>query len=163
MLTLAGVTLGASFFMVWTAHPVYMVVSLVLVSLGLGALTVGVGAQFVGLVVVLVYVGAVNVLFLFVIMMINLRIQRVTYLVEHSWWAALAVGAVLVTHLGGTEVTLPEGYHPGSPSRLATLGGYMFSTGAVLPDLVVGLALLVAMLAAICLTMVSGEIGRAHV
>lgn len=150
-------------FMVWTAHPVYMVVSLVAVSLGLGALVVGSGAQFVGLVVVLVYVGAVNVLFLFVIMMINLRVQLFPLVVEQSVYSFVGVAtttaaaAALVGPSVGTLGVPTPGYHPAGATGLAELGGYMFGTHHVLANLIVSGVLFVAMVGAICLTMVATE------
>ena len=154
--TLAGLTLAAAGFMVWTAHPVYMVVSLVLVASGIGALTVAGGAPFVGLVVVLVYVGAVNVLFLFVIMMINFRSGGVAYRVEHAWYGIALVGGVAGWSTPGGGWTTPT-VPPGGAPRLTGLGDYLFATGNVVPGVMIGGALFVAMTAAICLTMVSGE------
>ena len=155
-------TVSIGLFMVWTAHPVYMVVSLVAASLGVGMLAIGVGAQFVGLVVVLVYVGAVNVLFLFVIMMINLRVQLLPVMVEQSAYSVVGVAAAALTTLDW-PVT-PFNPHPGSVASspaggpaLAELGGYMFGTGHVLANLVVSGVLFVAMIGAICLTMVATE------
>lgn len=143
--------------MVWTAHPVYMVVSLVVVSLGLGALTIGVGAQFVGLVVVLVYVGAVNVLFLFVIMMINLRVQLFPLVVEQSAYSFVGVGLATAVAVGPVPPRVGAGYTPTGGAGLAELGGYMFGTHHVLANLVVSGVLFVAMVGAICLTMVATE------
>lgn len=143
--------------MVWTAHPVYMVVALVAASLGLGLLTLGAGAQFVGLVVVLVYVGAVNVLFLFVIMMINLRIQLLPLVVEQSPWAWAGVAAAVAASVGAPHGGSPLGYSPHGGAPLAELGGFMFGTHHVVANLGVAGVLFVAMVGAICLTMVAAE------
>lgn len=155
--TLGLATIGVALFMVWTPHPVYMVVALVLISLGLGGLTVGAGAQFLGLVVVLVYVGAVNVLFLFVIMMINLRVQTTPFRVEHAGYAAALVGAGLALEWAPPGWTTCGVTHPHGGASLPELGGFLFGTSRVVGDLVVGLVLFVAMVSAICLTMVYTE------
>lgn len=155
-------TVGVSVFMVWTAHPVYMVVSLVLVSLGLGMLAIGSGSQFIGLVVVLVYVGAVNVLFLFVIMMINLRVQLLPFVVEQSIYSIIILWGVgsLKTSINSTSlhwIALDRSLPVSARSSLAELGGYMFGTTHVLANVIVSGVLFVAMISAICLTMVVTE------
>ena len=151
---LAGLTLCVAGFMVLTPHPVYMVVSLVGVSLGLGSLALAQGAQFLGLVVVLVYVGAVNVLFLFVIMMINLRVQLTPFILEHAWYSPPLVGGLLTGW--STRVDHPIGLPLwGRPT--GELGGFFWGTPRVWGNLVVGLTLLTAMVGAICLTLVGLE------
>ena len=161
MYLIALATVAVASFMIWTAHPVYMVISLVLVSLGLGMLSIGSGSQFIGLVVVLVYVGAVNVLFLFVIMMINLRVQLLPFIVEQSLYSFVLIGLFLLVGAYNeqnlsfffTDIIFPLG----NGSSLSQLGGYMFGTGYVLANIVVSGVLFVAMISAICLTMVVTE------
>ena len=142
--------------MVWTPHPVYMVVALVGASLGLGCLALAQGAQFVGLVVVLVYVGAVNVLFLFVIMMVNLRVQLTPFVLEH---AGYAVGGVTLALLAWPTRDATPGGWPTPPGGFPTgeLGGFLWGTTRVWGNLVVGTTLLAAMVGAICLTLVGLE------
>jgi NADH-quinone oxidoreductase subunit J len=55
------------------ANPVHSVFYLVILFLNVGFYTLVLGAEFLGLVLMLVYAGAISVLFLFVIMMLNIR------------------------------------------------------------------------------------------
>lgn len=72
-------------------NPVASALSLVVAFLGLAALFVSLNAYFIGVIQVLVYAGAVMVLFLFIIMLLDLRTEEVRRLN----WTALAGGAVV--------------------------------------------------------------------
>ncbi len=75
----AGVTIAAAILMVVKKNPVASVMWLVLSFIGLAGLYVTLQSYFIAVIQVLVYAGAIMVLFLFVIMLLNLRredIQR---------------------------------------------------------------------------------------
>jgi NADH-quinone oxidoreductase subunit J len=159
MLTLIlGVT---CFFFLWSANPVHGVLSLVVVGLALAGTLLGQGLEFPALLIVLVYVGAVTVLFIFVVMMVNLRATPVSYLTAEAPGVWLLLGAILVASTGGAYTVAPgvtwglphlEGY-----LNLETLGFHLYGTERVYFVFVVGLVLFVAMVAAICLSLVGGE------
>lgn len=145
---------------VWSANPVHGVLSLVAVGLSFAGVLLGQSLEFGALLIVLVYVGAVTVLFIFVVMMVNLRATPESYLTAEAPWLWLA-GVVL---LGGSlrPGWIPPGVAylapPGEQEHnLSTLGVLLYSTERVYLVLVVGMILFVAMVAAICLSLVSGE------
>ncbi len=69
----AGLMLAAALAVILGRHPVYSVLSLLAVMFCLAALFIMLGAYFVAALQVLLYAGAVLVLFLFVIMLLNLE------------------------------------------------------------------------------------------
>src|SRR5438046_9170983 len=77
-------------------NPVASALSLVVSFLGLAALFMSLDAYFVGIIQVLVYAGAVMVLFLFIIMLLNLRVEEQRQI---NWLAAaggIAVALILL-------------------------------------------------------------------
>jgi len=113
---------------------------------------------------VLVYVGAVTVLFIFVVMMVNLRATPVSYLTAESYLVWLLLSFTLLNgsiypntvDLSSTPVIglVP---HLEAYLNLSTLGFLLYGTERVYAVFLVGLVLFVAMIAAICLSLVGGE------
>lgn len=144
-------------FFLWSTNPVHAVLSLVALGLGFAALLLGAGLEFAALIVVLVYVGAVTVLFVFVVMMVNLRATPASYVTAESvgvWAVAAAAGvtfapAVTTAPVGGVQLDRGD--------NLGTLGWHLYGTERLLGVLTVGLILFVAMVSAICLSLVTGE------
>ena len=150
--------LGTCFFFVWSSNPVHGVLTLVVVGLGFAGVLLGVGLEFSALIVVLVYVGAVTVLFIFVVIMVNLRATPASYLTAESYWvwAALAGTALATTTNGGPTVGYPLAVGAGE-LNLTTLGFLLYGTERLYAVFLVGLTLFIAMVAAICLSLVGGE------
>jgi NADH-quinone oxidoreductase subunit J len=69
---LAAITLASAFFVVFLRRPIHNVLFMILVMIGLAGLFILLHAEFVAMVQLVVYAGAVMVLFLFVIMLLNL-------------------------------------------------------------------------------------------
>jgi len=150
------------FFFLWGSNPVHGVLSLVVVGLTLAGTLLARGLEFPALLIVLVYVGAVTVLFIFVVMMVNLRATPVSYITAEAGgvWFLLGCSLVGTISFGNTppEVAL-SGSTPGGEAllNLQTLGFYLYGTERVYFVFVVGLILFVAMVSAICLSLVGGE------
>ena len=72
-------------------NPVASALNLVASFLGLAALFISLGAYFIGIIQVLVYAGAVMVLFLFIIMLLDLRAEKL----RRINWIAFAGGVVV--------------------------------------------------------------------
>ena len=72
-LVLAVVTIGAALMVVFSRNPVSSILYLVLAFFSLAAFYVVLGAQFIAAVQIIVYAGAIMVLFLFVVMLLNLN------------------------------------------------------------------------------------------
>jgi NADH-quinone oxidoreductase subunit J len=112
--------------------PVAALIWLVQTMLALGAIFVLLSAQFIGLIQILVYAGAIMVLFLFIIMLLNLGQAKTSDIRGSVGVAAtIAVAGLLFFELGGLwfytparlarEVTLAAG---GAQAQLAFAGGH---------------------------------------
>ncbi len=72
----ASVMVLAAFAVITVKNPVHAVLSLIVAFFNAGALFILLGAELLGMLIVIVYVGAVAVLFLFVVMMLNIRFSE---------------------------------------------------------------------------------------
>ncbi|MBO8140580.1 MAG: NADH-quinone oxidoreductase subunit J [Firmicutes bacterium] len=100
--------------------PVHAVLALVLNLVGLAALFIALDAEFMGLIQVIVYAGAVMVLFLFVISLLSARntpLERRPSLLAGQEPLGVAVGALLVAALAGAifgqPLPEPASIYPG--------------------------------------------------
>ncbi len=156
----ATVLVGAALGVVLARNPVHSVLLLVLCFFNSAVIWLMLDAEFLGIVLVLVYVGAVMVLFLFVVMMLDVNLEELRKGLAGYWPLAVAVAGfvvfailnvVAVRHLGGlalkTAPALPAGY-----SNTRALGTVLFTRYAY-PAQVAAVILLVASIAAIVLTM----------
>lgn len=136
-------------------QPVYAVLSLVAAFFCAGALWLLLEAEFLAIVLVLLYVGAVMVLFLFVVMMLDLHVERMREGFFRIMPLGLAVSGLWVAEMawalwktfGGTAFEKPA-----AANNAQALGQALF-TDYLVPLEVAGLILLVAMVAAIALTL----------
>ncbi|MEM8579964.1 MAG: NADH-quinone oxidoreductase subunit J [Pseudomonadota bacterium] len=153
----------AGLFVVLARNPVHSVLWLILAFLSSAGLFVLLGAEFVAMLLIIVYVGAVAVLFLFVVMMLDVDFAELKAEMTKYMPIALLIGVVLLMQLG-----MVFGNWTFSEEALA-------QRGAVAPDLnevqntaalglliydqyfllfqIAGLILLVAMVGAIMLTL----------
>ncbi len=152
----AGSTLLAGLRVITARNPVHAVLFLVLAFFSSACLWMQLHAEFLAIVLILVYVGAVMVLFLFVVMMLDINIDRA----RAGFWshlpAALLVAVALALQLWlvlshGSWQALSEG-PPLKGGNTAALGRLAF-TEYLLPLQVAGAVLLVAIVAAIALTL----------
>ena len=154
----------ASGIMVVTArNPVHSVLFLILAFFNAAGLFVLMGAEFLAMILIIVYVGAVAVLFLFVVMMLDIDFVELRQgFVKYLPVGAL-IGIVLLVELFivvGGWVTLPETKAAitepvarlGSLSNTAMLGRLLYTKYVYLFQ-AAGLILLVAMIGAIVLTL----------
>jgi NADH-quinone oxidoreductase subunit J len=141
-------------------NPVYSALLLVLCFFNSAVIWILLDAEFLGIVLVLVYVGAVMVLFLFVVMMLDINIEQLRREFVGYWPLTVAVAGfvvfaminiIVVKHLGGAGLAsappLPANY-----SNTRALGVELFTHYAY-PAQVAALILLVASVAAIVLTL----------
>jgi NADH-quinone oxidoreductase subunit J len=150
-LLFAGLALGSAVVVVVHRSPVFATLSLVLTLFSVAVLFVLLGAPFVGALQVLVYAGAIVVLFLFVIMLLNIQREESSHAGRGAQlWVAL-IGAVVFFGMiglgfwrGGFPAVRP--LTPESVS-LKALAAELFTT-YLLPFEIVGLLLLVAVIGA---------------
>jgi NADH-quinone oxidoreductase subunit J len=156
----ATVLVGAALGVILSRNPVYSALLLVLCFFNSAVIWVMLDAEFLGIVLVLVYVGAVMVLFLFVVMMLDIHIEQLRKEFVGYWPLAVAVAGfvmfaminvIVVRHLGGIELqTAPPLAADYSNTR--SLGVQLFTRYAY-PAQVAAVILLVASIAAIVLTL----------
>jgi NADH-quinone oxidoreductase subunit J len=156
----SAVLVGAALGVVLARNPVHAALSLVLAFVNSAALWLLVDAEFLGIVLVLVYVGAVMVLFLFVVMMLDINVAQLRegftrYAPLGALVALFMIGeisyVVWFRHLGvdipASVPSLPAGF-----SNTKALGAVLY-TDYMLPFELAAVVLLVAIVAAITLTM----------
>lgn len=152
----SAVLLFAALRVITARNPVHAVLYLMLAFSQASALWLILKAEFLGLTLVLVYLGAVMVLFLFVVMMLDIRIEGG----RADFWKnvpmAALLGAVVVAEIvavlwvGFPNIAMPE--VAAGVSNTRSLGQLMY-TEYLYPVEVAAVILLVAMFAAIALTM----------
>jgi NADH-quinone oxidoreductase subunit J len=156
----SAVLVCAALGVILARNPVYSALLLVLCFFNSAIIWVMLDAEFLGIVLVLVYVGAVMVLFLFVVMMLDINLERLRKEFVGYWPLTVAVAGfvvfaminvIVVKHLGGMSLqsapALPADY-----SNTRALGSELFTRYAY-PAQLAALILLVASVAAIVLTL----------
>jgi len=152
----SAVMLGAGLMVVVSRNPVFSVLFLILAFFNAAGLFVLIGAAFIAMLLVVVYVGAVAVLFLFVVMMLDINFAEMRAGFQKYLPLGLIVGGILVFELvaaiysdafsGATLPAMPE------ISNTRALGNVLYTKYLYLFQ-IAGLILLVAMIGAISLTM----------
>jgi NADH-quinone oxidoreductase subunit J len=87
----SGVMIGSAFMVIAARNPVYSVLFLILAFVNAAGLFLLMGAEFLAMILVIVYVGAVAVLFLFVVMMLDVDFAEL----RQGFLQYLPVGAVI--------------------------------------------------------------------
>lgn len=93
-------TVTGGFFTVMARNPVHSVLWLITAFVGATGLFVLLGAEFVAMLLMIVYVGAVAVLFLFVVMMLDVDFAELKAEIAQSLPLALLIGVILLMELG---------------------------------------------------------------
>lgn len=154
-------TIAGGLFTVISRNPVHSVLWLILTFLSAAGLFVLLGAEFVAMLLIIVYVGAVAVLFLFVVMMLDVDFAALKAEMARYMPLALLIGVILLMQFGvafgawetseGAEAArsavTPEGVQ-----NTEALGLLIYDKYFLLFQLA-GLILLVAMIGAIVLTL----------
>ena len=156
---LAAISIGASLVVITNRNPVACVLFLVVAFFALAGLFVTLHSHFLAAIQVIIYAGAIMVLFLFVILLLNLGQQqwfdvsnnplRVTAVIFGAGFLALLVG-------GGIGEVTPTIRGPAaeiSPDLLGSTGaiGAALYTAYFLPFMTIALLLLLAMVGAVAI------------
>ena len=156
----SAVMLGAAFMVIASRNPVHSVLFLILAFFNAAGLFVLLGAEFLAMILVVVYVGAVAVLFLFVVMMLDidfadLKRGALQYL-PTGGMVGLAMATELLIFVAGhwstAKVPGIASATPAGVSNTAALGRILY-TDYIYYFQIAGLVLLVAMIGAIVLTL----------
>lgn len=155
---IAAVVVLAAMFVIAARNPVHSVLWLILTFFSAAGLLVLIGAEFLAMLLVVVYVGAVAVLFLFVVMMLDVDFVEMKQGTLRYWPFALLVGIILLAELalvsvaGGSVPTGNMDPSPNAPTNAEAIG-YVMYTDYILLFQLAGIVLLVAMVGAIVLTL----------
>jgi len=157
----SAVLLASAFMVVVARNPVHSVFFLILTFFNAAGLFVLLGAEFLAMILIIVYVGAVAVLFLFVVMMLDVDFAELKRGAQDYILVGAGVGIVLLLELVGstamwkfapaasTSLAHPT---PGALSNTEAIGRILY-TDYVYYFQIAGLVLLVAMIGAIVLTL----------
>jgi len=152
-LVLAALTVASALTVVVHRNPVHSACALVLTLCLLAVFFLALDAQLVALLQVIVYAGAIVVLFLFVIMLLNLRVEAHAMAGAPLVGSAVAGGAALVVLLVGTLRHASAPAASGVPAgfgETVTLARQLF-TAYLLPFELTSVLLLVAIVGAVAL------------
>src|ERR1051325_1070428 len=149
----AGLAIGCALAMVAQRNPLYSAISLIGVFVSLACLYVMLAAPFIAAVQVIVYAGAIMVLVVFVIMLLNVEQEergrnRLRFLVP----TAVALAAILIAEVAFILVSVQE-FPAGAPSNIGlthSIGTQLF-TRYLLPFEITSILLLMAIVGAMTL------------
>ncbi|MBK9020291.1 MAG: NADH-quinone oxidoreductase subunit J [Sulfuritalea sp.] len=153
------VTVLAALRVITARNPVHAALFLVLAFFNVSGLWMLLQAEFLSLVLIMVYVGAVMVLFLFVVMMLDINIERV----RQGFWKNLPigalVGALLIAEMAAVLsgryfglANLPAQSMPANYSNTKELARVLYTDYAY-PFEIASVILLVAIIVAVMLTL----------
>lgn len=154
---LSAILIFASLRVITSRNPVHAALHLILAFFTCGGIWALLQAEFLSIAIILVYVGAVMVLFLFVVMMLDINIDRI----REGFWNYLPLGATLGILMAGEmalvlsskylQIPAADVVIPAGVSNTKSIGALMFSE-YVYPFELASIVLLVGMIAAIVLT-----------
>ncbi len=158
----AALTIVSGAMVISARNPVHSVLWLIMSFFNAAGLMVLLGAEFIAMVLVIVYVGAVAVLFLFVVMMLNIDFSELRAGFIKNFPLGLALAGVLLAEVlfglgavgaGGITLGLADGSAatPAGMSNIEAIGHLLYGKYLFLFE-AAGIILLVAMVGAIVLT-----------
>ena len=155
---MAFTAVAAAFMVVASRNPVHSVMYLILTFFSAAGLFILMGAEFIALLLVMVYVGAVAVLFLFVVMMLDVDFVEL----KQGFLTYLPVGAVVALILLAEMIMVGAAYFSGesktvvptdpNTTNLEAFGQVLYTDYAGAFE-AAGLILLVALIGAVVLTL----------
>lgn len=154
----AAIMLFAAVMVISARNPVHSALFLVLTFFNAAAIWILAGAEFLGVALVLVYVGAVMVLFLFVVMMLDINVERLRsgfarYLpIGAAVAVVMMVQLVLVILAGEVPIDAEAAAAAAQESNIQMIGQVLY-TVYVYPFEIAAVILLVAIISAITLTL----------
>jgi NADH-quinone oxidoreductase subunit J len=160
----AAVVVASGTMVVVSRNPVYSVLFLILAFFNAAALFVLIGAEFIAMILVIVYVGAVAVLFLFVVMMLDINMAKLREGFLDYLPIGAMIGAAMLAEIlfgigvwgSGTSDTVQAfnraGIQPMAVDNTRAIGQVLYTQYFYLFQ-VAGAVLLVAMIGAIVLTL----------
>ena len=158
----AALVVGSAVMVIMARNPVHSVLWLILAFFNAAGLMVLIGAEFIAMLLVIVYVGAVAVLFLFVVMMLDIDFAAMRASFIKNFPLGIAIALVLLAelilglgayHVGGLDLGTPDGLGAAADgaSNIEAIGALLYGRYVFLFE-IAGIILLVSMIGAIVLT-----------
>ena len=154
----ATLTIASAIAVIFARNPVHSVLWLIVAFFNAAGLMLLVGAEFIAMLLVIVYVGAVAVLFLFVVMMLDIDFASLRSGFTRNLPFGIIIALVLFAEIGVAVWTRNEGpllnnrqIPVAATPNIVALGQLLYSR-YLFPFEIAGLILLVAMIGAIVLT-----------
>ena len=159
----ATITVISGIMVISSRNPVHSVLFLILAFFNVAGLFILQGAEFIAMILVIIYVGAVAILFLFVVMMLDIDFKKLRHGVMKNASLGVLVGFILVIELGiaiGGYKILPDSLiamdiatkTPDNITNTAALGNVIYTHYFYLFQ-GAGMILLLAMVGAITLAL----------
>ena len=125
-LAFAALAVVAAFNVILQRNPIYSAIALITVLVALAALFLTLHAQFLAAIQIIVYAGAIMVLFVFTIMLLNVRAEEsITDKQKYLQWLAVPLfGALLaeiffiIRYVGNTPAALPSANEVNDPAQV---------------------------------------------
>jgi len=150
---ISGLTLALALVTVTAPNFVHSAIALAGSLIGVAALYVLLQAEFVAVVQVVIYVGAVVVLILFALMLTERATGKGVRVINAQWWAAALIGLLVLLILGSVATQVPwrlsNELPPADPIQMM---GEAFVGNYLLPFEVVSVILLVALVGALIIS-----------
>lgn len=154
-LFLSFVAVLSALFVVFSKNPVYSVLNLIVTFFSIGGIYLLLNAQFLAATHIIVYAGAIMVLFLYVIMMLNLNVEaepnKQTYVKFAAVIAAGLLMLTLVASMKGAEAVAPTALVNDNIGTVELIGKKLFGE-FLLPFEISSILLLSAMIGAVYLS-----------
>jgi NADH-quinone oxidoreductase subunit J len=157
---LAAIAVAGAVSLILQKHPIHSALSLIVVMVALAGLYLLLGAEFISAVQIIVYAGAIMVLFIFVIMLLNAGEEERTNFSRMAAYVGLPLAAVLgaglvywVAHEGSNAAGAPIAESATRPLAMLLFQDYLF------PFELTSILILVAILGAVVLAKREDEKG----
>ena len=161
----AAITIASGVMVVSSRNPVHSVLFLILAFFNAAGLFVLIGAEFIAMILIVVYVGAVAVLFLFVVMMLDINFVELRQGFMKYLPIGLLIGIVIFVELffvvtssviSPDAITAAPAPDPSAVTNTHAIGALLYTRYVYLFQSA-GLILLIAMIGAIVLTLRTRE------
>ncbi len=151
-LLLAGIAVAGALNLILQRHPIHSALSLIVVMMALAGLYLLQGAEFISAVQIIVYAGAIMVLFVFVIMLLNAGEEERTNLSRMARYVGLPLGIFLLLELvyWMGRAPEPQAVVAASPAPTRKLAMMLFRD-FVFPFELTSILILIAILGALVL------------
>ena len=151
---LAAIAVLGAISLILQRHPIHSALSLIVVMVALAGLYLLMGAEFVAAVQIIVYGGAIMVLFIFVIMLLNAGAEERTNMSKMAGWAGLPLAIALMGFLAAAVARSTDRVQAvaqsGAPAPTKVVAGLLFQE-FVYPFELTSFLILVAIIGAIVL------------